>query len=43
MVVVFDANISRKRASFAIHLRPENKFADSLADRAGFEPAAALR
>jgi hypothetical protein len=42
MVVVLRAKEPLKWASFATHLRPEKKFAGSLADRAGFEPAVAV-
>jgi hypothetical protein len=42
MVVVLCAEKPMKWALFKTHARPERKFAASLADRAGFEPAVAV-
>ena len=42
VVVVFRANMPGNQVSFETRPRPERKFAGSLADRAGFEPAVAV-
>jgi hypothetical protein len=42
MVVVLWADGPAKWASSATHARPERKFADSLAEQQGFEPAVAF-
>ncbi len=43
MMVVLYEEKPVKSASFAPHARPERKFAASLAEQQGFEPAVAIR